>query len=360
MACKAHSQGMSQECIGIDVPHWCSQSWCFVDPDKCQLCPEKPGYCSKSSLADGLFYSYEVCGEGYIFGDSDARSAEIKESVKSKFSEPMKLFMAWHSWIMFGLIPPVVSGVVVNYLLLASFCVIHVMEFSLLDEKIQRRLRKRFARVREMETNAAAMLKKGDLTHQQLEEVIRNQEMANEEFKNLLNGMVELCEDTQGRISKSCGYWSTINTHFLLFAMIQLLVVHGNAYLHLSGGALNELGYSYFWILSDIFHCVSAMFVIIVNFKSGAAVTAKANEAIDNVMQFAQHEMAMGHPRLSVLEERLKNYITGFDVYGASNETQQIIVMTMLAEVVLNIIKVIIWIVQAQHNYLTGNGLQEF
>ena len=84
----AHA-GYSPQCAQENPPSWCSDSWCYVDPDSCDK-PSKLG-----TLSSDLYYSYEACGFVDIYSPSKIDSKQkirftyMGEEFYRIFSEPV-------------------------------------------------------------------------------------------------------------------------------------------------------------------------------------------------------------------------------------------------------------------------------
>ena len=84
-ACAAHDASHAPYCSDVsgaplaDAPDWCQSSWCWVDPDNCQLAATDgtpiPAVASSYFHRDGQnasrYYSYETCQHSNTFSDTD-------------------------------------------------------------------------------------------------------------------------------------------------------------------------------------------------------------------------------------------------------------------------------------------------
>ena len=69
-----NSTGTDTEGAPVDPlanPRWCSQMWCYVDPNKCNVQSTRSDYFSPARIS----YSYAACGEANLFSEFYAPSA---------------------------------------------------------------------------------------------------------------------------------------------------------------------------------------------------------------------------------------------------------------------------------------------
>ena len=76
--CKAHDRKLSPFCRDSDgsasstQPNWCLDSWCFVDPDNCDLLKTQSSYFEQ----DNAYISYATCGTASSFEKYEGGDAE--------------------------------------------------------------------------------------------------------------------------------------------------------------------------------------------------------------------------------------------------------------------------------------------
>jgi len=81
VGCETHDVDLDPNCKGeADDPSYCSQSWCYIDPDKCHSSANNTF--SRSVLYSHLFYSYDTCGSDDTFRDFAIASALEGQTLK--------------------------------------------------------------------------------------------------------------------------------------------------------------------------------------------------------------------------------------------------------------------------------------
>jgi len=65
--CSPWDKGTNPKCVGDSPPDWCSQSWCYVDPEACDIstAPSVSKAMIGATIQGGpLYFSYATCEEG--------------------------------------------------------------------------------------------------------------------------------------------------------------------------------------------------------------------------------------------------------------------------------------------------------
>ena len=101
--CSQHDRHLAPSCDGINPPSWCSNNWCYVDPDNCKAGLEgtnEGGYdWSRTPDLEIPPYSYETCGFANTYIDGNAARACLSASPLS--------YAYWHNPLLSR--PPLVT-----------------------------------------------------------------------------------------------------------------------------------------------------------------------------------------------------------------------------------------------------------
>ena len=93
--CSQHDRHLAPSCDGINPPSWCSNNWCYVDPDNCKAGLEgtnEGGYIwSRTPDLEIPPYSYETCGFANTYLDGNAARACLPASPLSDAHWPNPL-----------------------------------------------------------------------------------------------------------------------------------------------------------------------------------------------------------------------------------------------------------------------------
>lgn len=151
-------------------------------------------------------------------------------------------------------------------------------------------------------------------------------------FDDAMEEVSLYAQAVQSRLNESCRQWSSTNMHLLVFSLTQVMVVVGNMRLH-TIGVMEGRGYTYNWILMDLFHLVGGLVLVVLNMGIGAVVSSSCKARITHLLTLAE-QLNVGRTQIAAFMVILQNRIHGYTIWGHPMDAQKC-VMISFAFVVL-------------------------
>ena len=206
-------------------------------------------------------------------------------------------FMWWHEYIMLVFIPPVVFSLLTSYSMFIFFCMLHHLDFISTKKRLL--------------ANVPILLEDREAGVDVLTRSAR-----------FMARVESVALSAQGRLDYTCGQWSSLGLHLLMFSTCQMMVVCANLESWLVGAPHGRGDpYYWWWILQDIFHGVGGLVLNAIYFICMTYVTKSCEKAVSRLLE-ALREGGASHAVRTQTSALLAASMSGARVFELNFNTE--------------------------------------